>query len=64
MNPVYLKLKPKYQHLKHYRYLAYSQPKDQKINGIRFLKKPYTARNINDFLYYIISEEEFKMETI
>lgn len=63
MKPVYLRVKPEYVTMYVYKYRAYGMQYN-KMGNILFFKKPYNLRNLEDEHWEIISEEEFKMETL
>jgi hypothetical protein len=58
MNTVYLRLKPQYENNYLHKYIAYNHTKNKEIDNIRFYKKPYYERCVDDNMYDILSEEE------
>lgn len=71
--PVYLKLKPEYEHLKQYKYeyIVYNYTENKNTNNINFTTIPYQHkafeylfREVDDYQYEVITEQEFKMEVL
>lgn len=59
-----LRIKPEYENLKPFKYIVYNHTENKEIDNIRFYKKPYYERCVDDNMYDILSEEEFKLEAL
>lgn len=64
MKPVYLRLKPEKQNKYLIKYIVYGHTESKITNNIHFWKTPYPWRSLNDDMYDIITEEEFKLEAL